>query len=209
MSAASLDPRIQAIRASIHGAGADRDQRGADLDEHAPGDAESAGLQAAVSLVLRAGDQLDFLLVKRATHERDPWSGQMALPGGRWELDDDGLLYTAQRETREETGVDLVSVGTPIGRLNDVTTASPRIPKLRIAAFAFAVPRETEATVASPELDSVHWVPIDLLRAPETASEVKIDYPGHRRRFPSYNVVGEHVWGLTHRILSGFLDLYE
>ena len=40
-------------------------------------------LKAAVALVLRARDPLENLLVKRAVSDADPWSGHMALPGGR------------------------------------------------------------------------------------------------------------------------------
>ena len=42
-----------------------------------------AQLQAAVSVVLRSAVGLDLLLIKRAHFDRDPWSGHMALPGGR------------------------------------------------------------------------------------------------------------------------------
>jgi len=203
-----LDPRLRAIHGVLHD---DSTANPFELPtDRPPKDGDDADrIRAAVALVLRPGKELEFLLVKRATHERDPWSGQMALPGGRWERSDDGLLHTAQRETLEETGLDLRSFGTPIGRLGDVTTSSPRIPKMRIAAFTFAVPPGTPAKVASRELDAVHWVSVDLLRAPETASEFKLEQPGHRVRFPSYHVVGEHVWGLTYRILSGFIEHFE
>ena len=41
--------------------------------------------RAAVALILRdPGDaSLEFLLIKRADYEGDPWSGHVALPGGR------------------------------------------------------------------------------------------------------------------------------
>ena len=43
------------------------------------------GARAAVAVVLRElagdGDGLELLLIKRAEHERDPWSGHVALPG--------------------------------------------------------------------------------------------------------------------------------
>ncbi|MDE0898324.1 MAG: CoA pyrophosphatase [Longimicrobiales bacterium] len=165
-------------------------------------------MEAAVAMVVRGEPQLDFLLIKRATSERDPWSGQMALPGGRWERTDSGLLHTARRETMEETGVNLEIHGSPLGRLEDVTPSSTRLPPMRIAPFVFGVPAGTEAEVASPEVQSVHWIPLDVLRAPETSTDVRIQLPGLDKRFPSYHVIGEHVWGLTHRILTGFLDLY-
>ena len=166
-------------------------------------------MEAAVALVIRAREELDFLLIRRATHERDPWSGQMALPGGRWETHDSGLLHTAMRETFEETGVDLLDSGVPIGRLDDVEPASPHLPKMRIAPYVFAVPAGTDARVASRELDQVHWVPLDVLASPETESTTRIHFTGFSKTFPSYHVVGEHVWGLTHRILTGFLDVYR
>lgn len=169
---------------------------------------QSQRLEAAVALVIRARPPMDLLLIKRAVSERDPWSGHMALPGGRWEPHDSGLLRTAQRETLEETGIDLERLGTPLGRLDDVAPSSPRLPPMRIAPYVFAVPAETRATVASHELESVHWVSLNVLADPETASSVKIRFPDFASRFPSYHVVGEHVWGLTHRILTRFMELY-
>lgn len=202
MSDVSLHPsdaRLARLRALFGEAGHVRDE--------VP-DPAAERIEAAVSLVLRARPSLDFLLIKRAILERDPWSGQMALPGGRWERGDSGLLHTARRETLEETGIDLAALGTPLGRLDDVAPVSPRLPKMRIAPFVFCVPGDTEAFVASPELESVHWVPIDALLAPETTSTVTIRFPEFSSDFPSYHVAGEHVWGLTHRILASFLELY-
>ena len=79
---------------------------------------------AAVSVVVRANRHLDLLLIKRARSERDPWSGHMALPGGRRDPEDRDLEATASRETLEETGLDLAGVGTPLGRL-DLLTPGP------------------------------------------------------------------------------------
>ena len=83
-------------------------------------------LQAAVSVVIRGRPQLELLLIKRARSERDPWSGHMALPGGRRDPDDTSLLDTAVRETREETGLDLAAGGVHLGRLEEVTPGSVR-----------------------------------------------------------------------------------
>ena len=165
-------------------------------------------LQAAVSVVIRGRDELDFLLIKRARSERDPWSGHMALPGGRRDDDDDGLIDTAKRETLEETAVDLAALGAPLGRLDDVAPSTLRLPRLTISPFVFGVPPDTEATVASPEIERVFWVPLDELRDPANHCEIEIPIPGGPRDFPCYCLVGEHVWGLTHRILRHFLQLY-
>ena len=59
------------------------------------------------------------LLMERATHENDLWSGQIGFPGGRMEKRDNSPRQTAVRETREELGVDL-SGARYLGRLSDM-----------------------------------------------------------------------------------------
>jgi 8-oxo-dGTP pyrophosphatase MutT (NUDIX family) len=193
-----FDPRFETVRGALAAA----DTPVAEAIDHAGG-----RLEAAVALVLRGGPSFDFLLIKRATSERDPWSGQMALPGGRWETTDSGLLHTARRETLEETGLNLEALGVPLGRLPDVVPASPHIRPLRIAPYVFGVPASAEARIASHEVHSVHWVPVATLNDEAARSEIRIERPGFNKKFPSYHVVGEHVWGLTYGILSRFLEL--
>lgn len=164
-------------------------------------------LQAAVSLIVRGGSELDILLIKRAVHEGDPWSGHVALPGGRREPEDGSLLHTAVRETAEETAVDL-SRGVRLGRLEEVTPRSTRLPRLTIHPFVFGVPPSTKARVASPEVHAVHWVSLRELRAPRTRGTVDISLPGETRAFPCLRVRGEIVWGLTYRILTDFFRIY-
>lgn len=165
-------------------------------------------LQASVALVLRAREPLELLLVKRATSERDPWSGHMALPGGRRDPTDEDLQATARRETLEETAVDLARLGRPLGRLEEIATSGPRLPRLTITPYVFAVPRDIEACVANREIERVHWVSLAELRDPRSRGVVEIPLPGGTRSFPSFGVAGEHVWGLTYRILERFLEVY-
>jgi 8-oxo-dGTP pyrophosphatase MutT (NUDIX family) len=164
-------------------------------------------IQASVALILRARNPLEVLLIKRATSERDPWSGHMALPGGRRDPSDTEPVDTARRETFEETAVDL-GAAAPLGRLDDVRPSSPRLPKLTISPFVFGVSADVSATVASREVERVFWASVDELRAPETRSTITIPLPGGPRDFPSFHLFGEHVWGLTYRILEQFLVVY-
>ena len=53
-------------------------------------------------------DTLECLFIKRADIENDPWSGQVALPGGKQEEQDDSNDFkTAVREAQEEVGLNL------------------------------------------------------------------------------------------------------
>ena len=63
---------------------------------------------AGVCAVLREvpGD-VEVLVIRRGEREGDPWSGHMALPGGRFEPEDLSVYTTAVRETHEEVGIDL------------------------------------------------------------------------------------------------------
>lgn len=195
------DPRFLDLQSRVHPPSWD--------DLQLPDDAEER-THAAVSLILRSGTDLELLLIRRAVAEGDPWSGQMALPGGRRDPSDPSLFRTALRETEEETGVSLDVVGFPIGRLEPMTPATHRLPPILIFPFVFGVSGETRARVASREVDEVLWVPLSSFRRPEALSTVEISYPdGTSRDFPCFRIEKRVVWGLTYRILTGFFEILD
>ena len=163
--------------------------------------------QAAVSLILRSSAELPILLIKRAESERDPWSGHVALPGGRRDAEDPNLAHTAVRETSEETGVELSSFGWPLGRLEWVVPSHPGLPPITITPYVFGVPETVEATADSAEVDHVLWLPLHDLLDPKTRGTTTISLPEGPADFPCYWVEGHAVWGLTYRILSQFGEL--
>jgi 8-oxo-dGTP pyrophosphatase MutT (NUDIX family) len=165
--------------------------------------------EAAVALIIRPHDELELLLIKRAEHEQDPWSGHMALPGGRRADGDQDLLRTAMRETEEEVGVPLSTDGELIGRLDEVSPRNPRLPPIIIAPFIFVVQSDTTPVIDTREVEAAIWVPLSALRDESAASEILITLEGGSRAFPSL-VYGEYViWGLTHRILMRFLEIID
>lgn len=163
--------------------------------------------EAAVALLVRPREQLELLLIKRAVHERDPWSGHVALPGGRRDANDADLLETAMRETSEEVGVALDRESGFIAALDEVAPRTPRLPPIVIAPFIFAVSADTSTTIDTREVDAAVWVPLSALRDESAASEILIELEGGSRAFPSLQYGDYVIWGLTHRILLQFLDL--
>ncbi|MGQ0562404.1 MAG: NUDIX hydrolase [Gemmatimonadota bacterium] len=163
--------------------------------------------EAAVALLIRPREQLELLLIKRAIHERDPWSGHVALPGGRRDPGDANVLDTAIRETSEEVGIRLVRDQDFIGALDEVVPASRRLPQLLIAPFVFAVDATAAAVIDAAEVEAAIWVPLSALRDEHAASEILIELEGGSRAFPSFKYGDYVIWGLTHRILMQFLEL--
>lgn len=169
---------------------------------------------AAVAVILRPPPgpvdpplrRCDFLVIRRAESASDPWSGQVALPGGRLDAGDPGLLAAAIRETREETGVELNGGGAVLGRIEALRPSVVRIPPITIWPFVFQVGTETSAHAASREVASVHWFPVKALEDPANQGSCSWKYRGVARRFPCVRVEGQVIWGLTYRVLMRFLE---
>ncbi|MBV9772872.1 MAG: CoA pyrophosphatase [Gemmatimonadetes bacterium] len=163
--------------------------------------------RAAVALLLRpAAGELELLLIKRAERRGDPWSGHMALPGGRRDPEDADDAATALRETREEVGIDLATVGRPLGSLDDVAPRSGA-PQIVVSPFVFAVPPATHAT-PNAEVEAAVWIPLREIAHPDAATEHLLEtVTGDPRRFPAIGTRGYVIWGLTHRILSNFIEV--
>ena len=164
--------------------------------------------RAAVILLLRAGvAEPEALFVVRASHENDPWSGHVALPGGRWEPDDADLRETAIRELSEETGLELGRRHI-LGRLDELHPVSRHIPRIAITPFVAwraSVP-EVERTV---EIDGHFWAPISELRAPTRRGSLAFERDGEELTFPTIEYAGHAGWGLTYSIVNNFLALSE
>lgn len=178
-------------------------------DDEVPPLGTDGFLHAAVSVVTRpAAPGPELLLIKRAAVDRDPWSGHMAFPGGKHEARDRHLLDTAVRETREETGLVLPDAPPEwVGRLPGVSPrGAPLLPPLSVTPFLFRVAADAEARVASREVERVHWVPLAELASPEREGSYRFPIGDAVRSFPSIDILGEQVWGLTWRVLDALMD---
>lgn len=168
-------------------------------------------VEAAVALVLRPGTDpgadLEVLLIERSRRSDDPWSGHMALPGGRRDADDADLLTTALRETREEVGIELDPAAHVLGPLDEVRPASRHLPPLVIRPYVALAPSGQRARPDGVEVADALWAPVEALRARDAASEVFVPLDGTRVGFPSYRYRDKEIWGLTHRILGRFFEL--
>jgi 8-oxo-dGTP pyrophosphatase MutT (NUDIX family) len=188
------DPRILALRAALS------------RRRHPPPPPDPSLSEAAVLLALRRSDPLELLLIERAEKEGDPWSGHMALPGGRRDPADAGLLGTALREAREETGI-IVPPAAVLGPLEQLRPSSRRRFSLLIAPFVAVVPGDAEAIPAPAEVETAVWVPLPHLASESAVDEVLIELEEGTAPFPALSYQEFVIWGLTHRIITGFIEV--
>lgn len=150
---------------------------------------------AAVALIL-AGSPLDLLLIRRSESPLDPWSGHMALPGGRLDPSDVDSVSTAIRETLEEVGVAL-DRSTYRASLSPLEARGRGLKRtFPVIAHVFRLP-ERPVTTPNHEVAEVLWAPLYALEV----TPVLLD----NGRGPGLNLDGRIVWGLTYRIVASFL----
>jgi 8-oxo-dGTP pyrophosphatase MutT (NUDIX family) len=156
---------------------------------------------AAVAIIINPNDRGGSLLfIKRTERRGDPWSGQIAFPGGRKSPIDKGLAETVVRETLEEVGIQLTGHEL-LGSLPVVTTRSRR---MRVLPFVFQL-KSTVNIHVNEEVADAFWVPLSDVEGLEVESrEVRV-YECILSA-DSYVVAGRVIWGLTFRIINLLLD---
>ena len=182
------------------------------LAKRAPQTVELEGTpaRAAVAvLFVPRGDDLELLLIERARRVGDPWSGQMAFPGGFHEPEDADLDATARREVAEEIGIDLGAVTTPLGRLDDIQAmARGRKLALVISPFLYAVTGPVEPR-PNHEVASVVWVPLSFLTTSANVGTMDWEVEGEKHQLPTYLYDRHNIWGLTFRMIQNLVEVWK
>jgi 8-oxo-dGTP pyrophosphatase MutT (NUDIX family) len=161
--------------------------------------------EAAVSVILKPhADDAQLLLVRRAVHGPDPWSGQIALPGGRAEPGDATLLETAMRETMEETALDL-RAATLLGALDELRPRTPVLPPILVRPYVFALD-VAPPLVPSVEVAELFWVNVSTLFDPARTTRARVHARGAELVVDAIELDGRVIWGMTERILRGLAN---
>ena len=182
------------------------------LARHSPSLISRDGIrEAAVAMILRDRPEgPEVMFIQRAESENDPWSGQIAFPGGGLESRDAGLADAAIRETREETGV-VLAHELQIGRLDDLQGSSHNRPiNLMIGCFVYRLD-SAPVTVPNYEVADIFWAPLALLRDESRRMDYltpfrEEPYPGIHLG-PARHGADRILWGLTYRFVQNFLGI--
>ena len=165
--------------------------------------------QAAVTVILHEESGIArLMIIKRADREGDPWSGHLALPGGRAHPEDSDLIATAARETREEVGMNLFDGGQFIGRLPVLNPSTPRLPPIEILPLVAIAPPEF-SLILNHEVASAFWMGVDYLKQQGLSSHYSMNFGPYTKKWPAYPSDEGPIWGITERILSNFLSLID
>lgn len=163
--------------------------------------------RASVALILQLRDgELGVWMIRRAEHEGDPWSGQMAFPGGRMEAEDENGLATARRETEEEIGLRLGTLEPCIGKLSELNAVNSRFRGLVISPYVFHLKRSVNFH-PNYEVAEVVWVPLEFLLDTDNREEMVWERNGIRLTMPCYFYEERRIWGLSLRMLDELMDV--
>ena len=168
-------------------------------------------ITAAVCAVLGGPDASPALcFIKRSERPDDPWSGQMALPGGRVAPTDATPRAAGLRETAEEVGLDLTCFRY-LGSLPPMPITRRGRPHLGwLQPFVHLCSPELPALRPQPsEVAAALWIPIAHLTDPEHRTAVEIPDGTRRLVFPGIEYGGEVIWGLTYRVLGSLFEIVQ
>lgn len=163
---------------------------------------------AAVAVILRdppiggfPGPEL--LLIQRAQHPQDPWSGNLSFPGGKIDPEDSSSYAAAIRETKEEVNLCL-RLEHCLGQLDDIYAVSV---KVRVSAFVFNVPARFDYVQGNYEVQRHFWVPLTHFLSGEYHAMRAITWAENTAEVPSFLIHPEAppLWGLTYRFVRQLL----
>ena len=122
----------------------------------------TGGSRAAIAAIFRqtADGADEVLFIRRQERDGDPWSGHVAMPGGKQEGADADDEYTAMREAHEEVGLDLsdATIYQRFGRLVDDRIVQSRGRSMVTGMFGFAVKGTNSCPLLAPQADEVPYV---------------------------------------------------
>lgn len=142
-------------------------------------------------------------MIRRAERADDPWSGHIALPGGRWDPEDDDLRTTALREAQEEVGLDPKELEAVPVFLEFRAPANR--PALKVAVFTAVLRDGSEGpTVPGDEVAAMFWAPVRSLHP----AEITIEIPGGAGSFQTPALLFQEfrVWGFTRKVFLGLME---
>jgi len=171
-----------------------------DLDPQNRPETAVSLIPAAVLLPIVLRDEPSVLFTERSA-KLARHAGQVSFPGGRSNPDDESLIFTALRETQEETGIapDFITVA---GFLDayETGTGFAILPVVGLLREGFVLAPDTN------EVAEVFEVPLSFLLDPANRQKNQTEWKGRLRHYYAFRYHGHYIWGATAAMLANFAE---
>jgi 8-oxo-dGTP pyrophosphatase MutT (NUDIX family) len=161
-------------------------------------------IQSSVLILLYPLDgEIGLVLMLRPEY-KGIHSGQISLPGGKHEEDDESLVYTALREAKEEIGINPSQVQI-IGQLTEMYIPPSHYLVTPVVGYQASKPMFTPD---SKEVARIIEIKLsDLLdENNRLMKKMKLSL-GFSMKVPSYVIDGNVIWGATAMMLSELIEV--
>jgi 8-oxo-dGTP pyrophosphatase MutT (NUDIX family) len=156
---------------------------------------------AAVLIIVHSENDVPHILLTRRSSKLKYHTGEISFPGGQYSRgEDQNLLDTALRETREEVGLSF-ELGDILGRLQTVYTLTSNFTIVPFITIREKIPKPR---ILASEVDCIVDVPLN-----ETLATFEPDvehYHISQKGVYKFTYKGFVIWGATARI---FKQLYD
>lgn len=162
-------------------------------------------IAAVLMLFYPKNDQTNLVLILRNAYE-GIHSAQVGFPGGKYEQEDEDLIFTALRETHEEIGINPKTI--------EIVKSFTKlyIPPSNFLVHPFlGISKEELIFVADPvEVAAVIELPLSVFLSEDTVvnSDVKTSYSSNSA-VPAFKIQDHIVWGATAMILSELKEVLK
>ena len=155
-------------------------------------------------LLYQQNEKIVTVFIKR-TEYKGAHSGQISLPGGKFEPGDKDILFTALRETQEEIGIDKTNIDV-IGKLTPLDIPVSGFKVFPFVGFTGQVPEfEPDPT----EVEYIIYVSISDLIDPLIIKKKMMNINGLDMLVPYFDLSGNHIWGATAMMLAEFVEILK
>ncbi|WP_439558979.1 NUDIX hydrolase [Dyadobacter sp.] len=147
-------------------------------------------------------NEIYFPLILRPAYD-GVHSGQVAFPGGRYELADKDLVRTALREAQEEIGLRLNDVRI-LGILTELFIPASNFYVLPVIA---AMPYRPDFYPDPREVEDIFEIKLEEISDVNIIGSSDIQVRGEQVHAPHYMVQGYKIWGATAMMISELLTV--
>lgn len=144
---------------------------------------------------LDANKQSSIVLTVRSENLRSH-AGQISLPGGTTEAEDEDEAATALRESNEEIGLHPTDVEV-IGKLGEMPLPSG----FRVTPVVGLINNGLEFVANPGEVADIFQVPLDLILDPSAYTRSNVEFKNKQREILELHYEDYRIWGATAAIL--------